>query len=169
MKNKKILVSQRRLLDKKIEAWLPLRSDRTPPSGWLKAIRGALGMNASQLANLLGVTHSAIRQFEENESKHKISLETVEKVAHAMNCRLIYAVVPQEPFSSFGAILEDRATQVGRSIVSRVDQTMKLEKQGIDKDRLDEQVQEISRELLEKMDSSLWASPRGLSKRKKLK
>lgn len=166
---KKMLVNQRKILEKKIEAWIPLRSNRVPPSGWLKAIRGALGINASQMAKFLGVTHSAIRQFEKNETQHKISLETIEKVAHAMHCKLVYAIVPQEPYSNFEAIIDERATQAARSVVSKVDHTMKLEQQGISRDRLNEQIREIARELKDNMDSTLWESAKDLSRQRKLK
>ncbi len=156
-------------MEKKTEAWLPLRSDRVPPSGWIKAIRGALGINASQLAGLLGITPAAIRQFEQNEVRHKISIETIEKVSRAMGCQLVYAIVPQVPFSRLEAILDSQATKVARSIVSNVDHTMKLEEQGIGKDKLDDQVREIAHELKENLASRLWTPPKKLSKRKSSK
>jgi predicted DNA-binding mobile mystery protein A len=155
--SRKQLINQRKILERKIEDWLPLRKDRSPPSGWIKAIRGALGINSRQLATHLGVAQSAIHQFEESEKHHTISLETLEKVAHAMRCQVVYAIIPQEPFSTLEQVLDDQALRAAKLLVSKVDHTMKLEQQGITQNRLDEQVQEIAKQLKETLDSSLWA------------
>ena len=153
---KKSLVNQRKLLERKIEQWLPLRRDRVPPSGWLKAIRGALGLSTRQLASRLGVAQTAVMQFEKGEVKGTVSLETVEKIARAMNCTFVYAIVPDENFSSLESVLDQRAMQAAQKIVSKVDQTMRLEEQGISTERLADQVKELAVELKLRMDSSLW-------------
>ena len=158
------LINQRKILERKIEAWLPLRKDRTPPSGWIKAIRGALGMNSRQLATHLGIAQSAIRQFEESEKHHTISLETLEKVAHAMRCQVVYAIIPQEPFSSLEEVLDEQALQAAKLLVSKVDHTMKLEQQGLTQSRLNEQIQEIAKQLKDTLDSSLWTQYKKNSK-----
>lgn len=154
--SKKHLINQRKILERKIETWLPMRKDRTPPSGWIKAIRGALGMSSRQLATHLGVAQSAIRQFEESEKRHTISLETLEKVANAMQCQIVFAIIPQEPFSSLDEILDAQALQAAKLLVSKVDHTMKLEQQGLPQNRLDEQIEEIAKQLKDTLDSSLW-------------
>lgn len=154
--NKKSLLSQRKLLERKIQQWMPLRADGKPPSGWLKAIRGALGLSTRQLAARLGVAHAAILQFEKREVRGKISLDSLDKVARAMNCTLVYAIVPDDRFSSFDSVLDLQALQAARKIVSKVDHTMRLEQQGLSKERLSEQVRELAEELKVKMHSSLW-------------
>ena len=149
-------MNQRKLLERKIQQWMPLRGDRVPPSGWLKAMRGALGLNTRQLAKRLGVAQTAILQFEKGEAKGKASLETVEKVARAMNCTLVYAIVPDEKFSSLESVLDERAIQAARKIVSKVDHSMRLEEQGLSTERLADQIKELAVELKLRMDSSLW-------------
>jgi len=154
--NKKSLMSQRKILERKIQQWLPLRSDRVPPSGWLKAIRGALGLNTRQLARRVGVAQTAILQFEKGEVHGGISLRNMERVAAAMNCTFVYAIVPNESFSSIEAIVDGQAVQAARKIVSKVDQSMRLEQQGLSEAGLSEQVKELAVELKLRMDSSLW-------------
>jgi len=154
--SKKHLINQRKILERKIENWLPLRKDRSPPSGWIKAIRGALGMSSRQVATRLGIAQSAIRQLEQSEKHHTISLETLEKVAHAMRCQLVYAIIPQEPFSSLEEVIDDQALQAAKILVSKVDHTMKLEQQGLAQNRLNEQIQEIAKQLKDTLDPSLW-------------
>lgn len=162
--SKKHLINQRKILERKIEDWLPLRKDRSPPSGWIKAIRGALGMSSRQLATHLGVAQSAIIKFEESEKHHTISLETLEKVAHAMRCQLVYAIIPQEPFLSLEEVLDDQASQAAKLLVSKVDHTMKLEQQGLTQNRLNEQIQEVAKQLKDTLDPSLWAQKKKDSK-----
>lgn len=153
-------MNQRKLIERKLAPWLRLREDKSPPSGWLKAIRGALGINSRQLAARLGVEHPAILQFEKREAQGKVSLETIEKVARAMNCKLIYAIVPDEPFSNLESIVDDQALKAARAIVTKVDHTMRLEKQGISPERSQEKVKELAAELKLKMDSKFWNSPK---------
>ena len=149
-------MNQRKLLEKKIEQWLPLRDDHKPPSGWLKAVRGSLGINTRQLAKRIGAEHSSIIQFEKREAQGKVTLETIEKLARAMNCTLVYAVIPNEKYNSLDSIIDEQSKLAARKVVSKVDHTMRLEQQGLSLDQLEEQVNELADELKLKMDSSLW-------------
>lgn len=167
--NKKSHLNQRKLLEKKVQPWLGFRGDRVPPTGWLKAIRGALGINTRQLAARLGVEHSAILQFEEREAKGKVSLETLQRVARAMRCQVIYAVVPEEPFASLEAIMDAQAVEAARAIISRVDHTMRLEQQGLSPEGSNEQIKELADKLKAEVDSSLWGDRQSILGRKKTK
>jgi predicted DNA-binding mobile mystery protein A len=165
--NKKSQASQRKLIERKVQPWLALRTDRVPPSGWLKAIRGALGFNTRQLASRLGVEHTAILQFEKSEAEGRVSLKTIQKVAKAMRCQLVYAVVPEEPSTSLESILDHQAEQVAHAIVSRVDHTMRLEQQGIAPECSADQVKELAAKLKAEMDPSLWGDSKSILGRKK--
>jgi predicted DNA-binding mobile mystery protein A len=149
-------LNQRKLLDIKIQPHLGLRGDRVSPTGWLKAIRGALGITTRQLAAKLGLNHAAIIQFEKREAEGKVSLETIHKVARAMRCQLVYAIVPEEPFSSLESIMDDQAIQAARALIARVDHTMHLEKQGLSPEQSSEQVRELATRLKADVDPSLW-------------
>ncbi len=155
-------LNQRKLLERKIKPLLGLRDDRVPPSGWLKAIRGALGISTRQLAAKLGLDHAAIIQFEKREAEGKVSLETLQKVARAMRCQLIYAIVPAEPLSSLESIMDDQAIQAARAIISRVDHTMRLEQQGLSLEQTSDQVSELASKLKADMDPSLWGDKESL-------
>lgn len=155
-------LNQRKLLERKIQPMLALRSDRVPPSGWLKAIRGALGISTRQLAAKLGVEHSAIIQLEKRETEGKVSLETLQKVARAMRCQLVYAIVPEEPLSSLESIMDDQAIQAARALISRVDHTMRLEEQGLSPEQSSEQVRDLASKLKADVDPSLWGNRESL-------
>lgn len=167
--NKKSHLNQRKLLEKKVQPWLSLRGDRVPPTGWLKAIRGALGINTRQLAARLGVKHAAILQFEKRETMSKVSVETLQKVARAMRCQFIYAVVPEEPFGSLEAVLDAQAVEAARAMISRIDHTMRLEQQGLSPEGSNEQVKELADKLKAEVDPSLWGDRQSILGRMKTK
>jgi transcriptional regulator with XRE-family HTH domain len=62
---------------------------------WLKRVRQALGARATEMARELGVNVSVIYRLEASEDRQAISLRALEKAAGAMDCRLVYAIVPR--------------------------------------------------------------------------
>ena len=65
-----------------------------PPEGWLRTMRKALGMSGAQLARKMGVTRALISQAESNEVSGGVTIKTMQKMAEAMGCRFVYAVLP---------------------------------------------------------------------------
>jgi len=63
---------------------------------WLREIRMALGISAPEVAKKLGISRSEIFRGEEREEARSISLATLERQAEAMECRLVYAVIPKK-------------------------------------------------------------------------
>ena len=68
---------------------------RRPVNGWVKAVRRALGMSARQLGDRLGVSASAVSQLERSEVDGGISLKKLAALADALDCELVYALVPR--------------------------------------------------------------------------
>ncbi len=161
--NKKSLRSQKVLMEKKLRPWAAVRGDPMPRSGWVKAIRGALGMNARQLAQRVGVGQSSITRLEEREPSGKVTLERLAKAAHAMNCRLIYAIVPNDRYSDLEAIIDERARDLAKQLVQTTEHSMRLEKQGGSDDDLAEEVDTLANQLKSKMDSRIWGTRTGNS------
>ena len=62
---------------------------------WLKRVRQALGVQMTEMARELKVNRSVIQRLEESEDRKGISLRALEKVADAMECKLVYAIVPR--------------------------------------------------------------------------
>ena len=65
------------------------------PPRWLRRVREALGVTVVEIAKELGVQRSAIYQLEASEERQTISLRAMERVARAMECRVVYAVIPE--------------------------------------------------------------------------
>ncbi len=161
--NKKSLISQRTLIEKKLRPWTALRTDNVPRSGWIKAVRGALGMNTRQLADRVGVEQSNITRLEEREPSGKVTLERLAKAADAMNCRLIYAIVPNDRYSDLEAIIDERARELAQQLVRTTEHSMRLEKQGASEEDLAKEVDSLANQLKSRMDSQIWGKRTGNS------
>lgn len=139
-------------LDDALLPWRPLSRSR-PRNGWLRAIRQALGMTTRQLAKSVGVTQAAVVDAERSEAKGDITLATLRRYATAMDCELVYALVPNRPLQES---LEARAEQVARDQVLRVRHSMALEDQQTSNQHLEGEVAELRRKLLAGKRSRLW-------------
>lgn len=139
-------------LDKTLHRWRSLPNTR-PSGGWLRAIRQALGMTTRQLAKAVGVTQAAVVDAERTEAKGDITLATLQRYAAALDCELIYALVPKRPLKE---IVEARADRIARDQVSRVKHSMALEAQSTGKGQAERQIADLRRKLLEGKRSRLW-------------
>lgn len=154
-KDKKKLHKQRQILDKKFQSLSQFKDLLARPrSGWLKVIRESLGISSSQLAKRLGGAQSSLMGVEERERTKKVSLETLQKTAEAMDCEFFYMILPKG--KSLEEILDLRAQKASEKILSDVSHSMKLEDQGLSKKELESQMKELTKTLKESLDPSLW-------------
>lgn len=124
-------MNQPALARKNLERRLaPLREMRVvaPSRGWLRAVRDALGMTARQFAKRLGVVPSRIVALEKAEIHGSVTLKSLREAAEAMDCVLVYALVPKQPLDD---ILRARAVERADREMQRLDHTMRLENQGL--------------------------------------
>lgn len=128
--------------------------DQQPPSaGWISTIRNALGISMRALAKKMGCTQANIAALEDRERKGTITLESLNQVAAALNCRLVYGLVPIKPINE---ILEDQARLVARKRMRIVNQTMALEDQALTKSQLRSQENNLAQQILEGPTNKLW-------------
>lgn len=140
-------------LDRKFERKTLLREVEILSDGWIKEIRTALKMTYKQLAKKLSVTPGAIRFFEKNELNGTINLNSLKKIANALNCKLIYAIVPNETLEK---TIDNRIDKVAKKMISQIDNSMMLEKQSVNRKILQEQLNNIKSELKHNLSSKLW-------------
>lgn len=100
-----------------------------PTRGWIRAIRDALGMTSRQLADRMGVSQPAVAQLEQSETAGRIRLDSLRRAAEAMDCDVVYALVPR---TSLDDTVVARAKHVARRDIAAVDLTMRLDDQGLD-------------------------------------
>lgn len=141
-----------RQLETTLAPWRSLRHSR-PTVGWLKAIREALGMTTRQLAQSVGVSQSTVIDIEKSERKGDITLASLRRYAAALDCELVYALVPRRPLQE---TLEARADQLARDQVARVSQSMSLENQATSDEHRQREIADLRQKLLEGKRSRLW-------------
>ena len=142
-------------LDDLLEEYGQLMNLTRPQQGWVRSIRESLGMSAEQLAQRVGVSRSTIQAMERNEAGKKITFESLEKLAHGLGCRVVYAVIPEEG-KSFSGLLRDRATVLAREHVAKVSHSMKLEAQGLSPQKEQRQLERLVHEYLSGSLRKLW-------------
>jgi predicted DNA-binding mobile mystery protein A len=129
------------------------RMAHRPSKGWIRAIREALGMTTQQFARRLGVQQPRVIVIERSELEGKLTMESLERAAHALECDLVYALIPRR---SLGRILDARATELADELLQSVDQTMKLEDQQVKSESLQKQSRRRIKEKLVRQPSRLW-------------
>ena len=116
-------------LDRTLVPYRNLVGLARPKLGWIRAIREALGMSSPQLAKRLRIKAAqSVEDMQKDEASGAITLQTLKRVADALNCQLVYALVPRK---SLHDILRDRATEISRSQLAQVSHSMELEEQGV--------------------------------------
>ena len=142
-----------RQLDANLGLWRQAHLSRRPPSGWIKAIREALGMTATQLGARLGVATSTITRLEASEAQDTISLATLRRAADALGCELHYALVPRQPLAD---ALDVRALTLAQQQMALVSHTMALEAQATSKETVQAQTRALADDLLKGPRRALW-------------
>jgi len=119
----------RAILDRRLAALKPVEQYTPPRSGWIRAVRDALGMTAADLGARLGIDGASIRSYEDTETTGGIRLSSLHRAADAMDCTLVYAFIPR---SSLEQTVLRQARTVLEEQMKRVRQTMTLEAQESD-------------------------------------
>ena len=117
-----------RHLDKRFTALRPLAKSPRPPKGWLRAIRDALGMTTGQFARRLGVSQPRVIKLEKSEVDGTVTLHTLQRAAEALGCRVVYTLIPDKPLAD---TVRERAALLADKMTSAVEQSMRLENQGV--------------------------------------
>lgn len=145
----------RKQVQESLDDFLILAQKSIPPKGWIKTIRDALGMSSSVLAKRLKCNRTNVTRMEQREKNGTISLEILEQAAKALNCKLVYCLVPLEPLDK---MLEKQAHIVARKRIKAINHSMKLEQQGLDPKQLQQQEDDLVRELLQGDPKNLWSN-----------
>ena len=141
-------------LNSKMLGFASLKQVAIPPTGWIKAIRTAIGMSMQQLGNKLNVSKQGILDIEKREKDGAITIKSLKEIARALDMQLVYGFVPND--GSLDALIEKRATELATKIVLRTSNTMKLEDQGNTNKRIEKAIKERTEEIKNEMPKILW-------------
>jgi predicted DNA-binding mobile mystery protein A len=137
MKKARLATTSRLSLDNRFVELKPVTRFTPPVRGWIKAIREALSMNTAQLAARLKVSQPAVVTLEQSEVKGTIQLATLRRVAEALDCTLVYALVPNKPLET---MVQEQTRKVARRRLKSVEHTMLLEDQSLEPAGLEAQI-----------------------------
>jgi predicted DNA-binding mobile mystery protein A len=151
MKVRKIQLQQ---LDQRIKKIATLKEVPFPSTGWIRAIRTSLGMSLEQMGKKLGVTRQSAQSIEKREQEGAITINALKEVAHVMDLDFVYGFVPKD--GSLAGLIDRKSTELARKVVGMASQTMKLEDQENTNDRLNQAIEERTKEFKDKMPGILW-------------
>src|SRR5260221_13181261 len=143
MDKARLAAQSRSQFDERFRELGPITRYSPPVRGWIQAVREALGMTTAQLAKRLRVKQPSVVAFEQSEAKGTIELATLRRVAEALDCTLVYALVPNQPLET---IVRDRARAFARRRLEPVEHSMLLENQRVTAKHSKAQLDEIVRE-----------------------
>jgi len=149
-KHKHIVLQQ---LDKTLSLFGFSRNMQPPVKGWIRAVREALGMSGTQLAQRLKVSQPRIPKLEQDELSGAVTLKTMRQAAEALDCVFVYALVPR---TSLEDTVRTQARKIAAERMQRVSHTMLLEAQGLSEDEQRASVDAAVEELVREMPKELW-------------
>ena len=114
-------------LDRALAPFKIAAVSKRPRMGWLRAIRQALGVSASELGRRMGTSRQLPPQLEEAEAQDRITLKSLRAAAAALDCDLVYARIPRG--ESLANLAESRARAEATRRVLSVEHSMALEDQ----------------------------------------
>nr|WP_294988931.1 mobile mystery protein A [uncultured Sediminibacterium sp.] len=141
-------------LNNKMMAFSALKEVAIPPTGWIKAIRTAIGMSMFQLGNKLSISKQAVLDIERREKDGSITIKSLREIGKAIDMQLVYGFVPND--GSLDALIEKRAASLAAEIVMRASNTMKLEDQGNSPERIEKAIKERTATIINEMPKILW-------------
>jgi len=120
-----------------------------PAAGWVRAIRDALAMPASELGRRLGISQPAVFALERSEQQGSARLNSLRKAARAMDCEFVYAFIPKHGLER---TVRTRAEELADAELRSTQQTMALE------DQASPVTQDLREDLIQKLIVSrgLW-------------
>jgi len=149
--NQRLLVDQ---VDKKMRALARMESYSFTSEGWINTLRTALHMSLRQLAMRMSVTPQNVKNLEQSEKEGSISIRKLKEIAEVLDMKLVYAFVPKA--GSLRKLIEEKATQKAKEIVTRTSHTMALEDQNISNSRIKDAIREKTETIIREMPKYLW-------------
>ena len=140
-------------LERALAPYAQLQGLGVPRQGWLRAVRESLGRTLRVQAARVGVTAPSLHKSEAAEADGRISLAQLRRLAAALDCELVYGLVPRQPLSQ---VVEGRAAQLARDEGLGVSHSMALEDQRPADPFIEGQVSRRQSELLAGPWSRLW-------------
>ena len=110
-------------------------------------------MSSAQLAKRLRVKQPTLSAIEQSELKGTIQFATLRRVAEALDCTVVYALVPNKPLET---MVRDQAHKVARQRLKAVEHSMLLEQQQVSTDSFENRIDALAADISPR---TLWNEP----------
>lgn len=137
-------------IEKRLKGLRRALADAQVSPGWIYYMRHALNLTLDKLAKRANLSKSTVQHIEKREKEGRITIETLNKIAQAMDCELIYAIVPNKKLNTF---LFEKAYKRAEKIIKNADCHMALEDQKVTNE-IEIRIKRLAHELLERGD--IW-------------
>ncbi len=151
MNEKKLTLTQRRVIDHLATLLLNEKLEGLNYASIIRLLRKRLHMTQKQLATRSGVPQSFISKLESGIQEP--TLKTLRKLFKVLSCDLVIIPVARE---SFDAALEKQALKYAKKNLEYVKGTMSLEKQLPDKGFTDALLEEETKRLIYSGTTKIW-------------
>lgn len=151
MENRTLQIQQ---LDNKMRAMAAVKKSSPPPTGWVRAIRTALGISLQQLGTRLSITKQSLQEIEQREKEGSVTIQTLREIANTLDMELVYAFVPKD--GTLEALISRKAKELATRIVLRTSNSMKLEDQENSEKRIQKAIEERAESIKNEMPKILW-------------
>jgi predicted DNA-binding mobile mystery protein A len=142
MTTPRLAAQSRSRLDERFREMGPASRFAPPVRGWIRALREGLGMSSAQLAKRLEIKQPSVVALEQSEARGTIQLATLRRVAEALDCTLVYALVPNKPVET---MVRDRARVLARNRLGPIAHSMQLEDQKVGAQESEAQLDDLVR------------------------
>lgn len=120
----------------------------------MRAIRDALGMSSSELAARLGIAQPSVIALERSEERDTVQLGTLRRAADALDCDLVYFLVPR---TSLSDAIKAQAHGRAAAQLEIVAHHMRLEDQAVGEDDTAALLDDLADNLIDRR--GLWTDP----------
>tara|TARA_B100001109_G_C18863255_1_gene475238 strand:- start:1343 stop:1801 length:459 start_codon:yes stop_codon:yes gene_type:complete len=141
-------------LEQKLKGFTSAKKVALPQNGWIKTVRTSLGMTLQQLADKLSISKQSVREIELREKEGSISLKSLREAANALDMEIVYGLVPKD--GSIEKLIDRKASELAKQIVSRTSNNMKLEDQENTQQRLKKALEERKAIIKNEWPKTLW-------------
>ena len=148
--DKKVVRDQ---LDKKLTILRSFTSSGTPQSGWIRSIREALGLSSVELGKKTGLDQSRISRLESAEKSGNLKISSLQKIAKGLNMQFVYGFVSE---STLEEIVRARAKAIAIARMKRLNDTMRLEKQGLSDEDKNKALEDMIEKILVDQPKDFW-------------
>jgi predicted DNA-binding mobile mystery protein A len=110
-------------------------------------------MTTRQLARRMGSVQSRVVALEKAEASGTTTLKSIREAAEALDCRLIYVLLPIKPLDT---IIKERAREKAYRQLTEVAHGMLLENQALSQSQAEEELARLTTEILSEPLRLLW-------------